>query len=40
MGFYSSQNTAVFGATGTRNIVDPINGAQVGTVFKYERWII
>ena len=28
----SSQSTSVFGATGTRNIVDPINGAQVGTV--------
>ena len=28
----SSQSTSVFGATGTRNIVDPLNGAQVGTV--------
>jgi iron complex outermembrane receptor protein len=28
----SSQSTSIFGATGTRNIVDPLNGAQVGTV--------
>ena len=28
----SSQSTSIFGATGTRNIVDPLNGEQVGTV--------
>ena len=28
----SSQSTSIFGATGTRNIVDPLDGAQVGTV--------
>ena len=28
----AAQKTSIFGAGGTRNIVDPINGAQVGTV--------